>query len=100
MPAVPKSTVEKPLTAIDYLVPLAHCNSLGEVRQYAERCPLEIRQDERFARAFRARMEQIKEEIIEELIARLPSGDICDPQQIADDFRSVQSRPRQVKRDN
>ena len=57
---VPVSTVERPLTAIDYLVPLGQCNSITEVRDYAERCPMEIRQDERFTRAVARRLGEIK----------------------------------------
>jgi len=58
---VPQSTVAKPLTAVDYCALLAQCASLDEVRDYASRCPLEVRQDERFARAVALRLGEIKE---------------------------------------
>lgn len=57
---VPVSTVEKPLTAIDYMLPLEQCGSITEVQQYAARVPLEIRQDERFTKAVANRLAAIK----------------------------------------
>jgi len=60
MVSVPQSTVERPLTAIDYCAVLAQCNSIDEVHQYAERCPLEVRQDDRFARSVAHRLGEIK----------------------------------------
>jgi len=57
---VPQSTVERPLTAIDYLVPLAQCANLDEVCQYAQRCPEHVRNDERFTRAVARRLGEIK----------------------------------------
>ena len=60
MVEVPVSTVEKPLTALDYIACLVQCNSIEEVRDYAERCPLEIRQDERFTRSVAWRLAEIR----------------------------------------
>ena len=57
---VPQSTVEKPLTAIDYIASLQACSSLSEVQQFASRCPLEVRQDERFGRAVAKLLGEIK----------------------------------------
>lgn len=61
MVEVPVQTVEKPLTAIDYCVPLASCQTIDQVGDYAQRCPIEIRQDERFTRAVARRLGEIKE---------------------------------------
>jgi hypothetical protein len=60
IPAVPQSTVEKPLTAIDYMVPLEQCTSITDVQRYAEQVPVEVRQDERFTRAVAKRLGEIK----------------------------------------
>lgn len=58
---VPQSTVEKPLTAIDYIAAMAECSTAREVAIYAEQVPLEVRNDERFSRAALARLDAIKE---------------------------------------
>lgn len=57
---VPRSTIEKPLTAIDYCACLDQCINAAEVRSFAERCPVEIRQDERFTKAVAARLHNIR----------------------------------------
>jgi len=57
---VPQSTVAKPLTAIDYISSLQACSNLREVQQYASRCPLEVRQDERFCRAVAKLLGELK----------------------------------------
>jgi hypothetical protein len=54
--AVPQSTVEKPLTAIDYMVPLEQCASLTELADYTGRVPEAIREDERFTKAVACRL--------------------------------------------
>jgi len=58
---VPKSTVEKPLTPIDYIAAMAECSTAREVSIYAERVPLDVRDDERFSRAVLARLDAIRE---------------------------------------
>jgi len=58
---VPQSTVERPLTPIDFIASLQACSSLSEVQQFASRCPLEVRQDERFGRAVAKILGEIKE---------------------------------------
>ena len=57
---VPQSTVEKPLTPIDFVAVLQQCASISEVADYAQRCPLEVRQDDRFARSVAYRLGEIK----------------------------------------
>ena len=57
---VPQPTVEKPLTAIDYIAVLDQCSKLEEVAQYAQACPEAIRNDERFTRAVAKRLSVIK----------------------------------------
>lgn len=56
-----KSTVEKPLTAVDYCAALEQCTSITEVKQFAEQVPIEVRQDERFNRAVAGRLAVIKD---------------------------------------
>lgn len=60
MIAVPVSTAERPLTAIDYTVPLEQCTTLGEVGDYAGLVPEHIRTDERFTKAVAMRLAAIK----------------------------------------
>lgn len=57
---VPQPTIEKPLTPIDYMVPLAECQTHREVAEYAEAVPATVRSDERFGRAVAARLDEIK----------------------------------------
>lgn len=56
---VPVSTVEKPLTAVDFCAVLEQCSSVDEVRDFGERVPMDIRQDERFTRAVQRRLASI-----------------------------------------
>jgi len=58
---VPQSTVERPLTAIDFIAVLAQCSTVSEVADYAQRCPEHVRNDERFTRAVARRLAAIKE---------------------------------------
>ena len=58
---VPKSTVEKPLTAIDFIAVLAQCSTVSEVADYAQRCPEHVRNDERFTRGVAMRLAIIKD---------------------------------------
>jgi hypothetical protein len=58
---VPKSTAEKPLTAIDYIAELERCRSLEDVRDFGEQVPMRVRQDSRFTRAVAKRLAAIKE---------------------------------------
>lgn len=60
MICVPQSTLEKPLTAIDYIAHLEQCSTLGEVSEYAGAVPEGIREDERFARAVSWRLAVLK----------------------------------------
>jgi hypothetical protein len=46
-----QSTIEKPLTAIDYVAALSECDGILEVQIFVERAPLSIQRDERFASA-------------------------------------------------
>jgi hypothetical protein len=57
---VPQSTVERPITVIDYIAQLAQCGTLDEVRQYASAVPLDVRQDDRFNRAVAGRLGEIR----------------------------------------
>lgn len=57
---VPVSTPDKPLTPIDFIACLEQCGSHTEVAHFAERCPLDVRQDERFTRAVAKRLADIK----------------------------------------
>lgn len=58
---VPVSTVEKPLTPIDFIAVLAQCSTVSEVADYAQRCPEHVRNDERFTRSVAWRLGEIKE---------------------------------------
>lgn len=57
---VPQSTVEKPLTAIDYIAALDACRTHLEVGQFCDRVPAPVRSDERFTRAVAAKLAAIK----------------------------------------
>lgn len=57
---VPQPTIEKPLTAIDYIAVLEQCSTLDEVAWYAQACPEAIRNDERFTRGVAKRLSSIK----------------------------------------
>lgn len=61
MITVPQSTVEKPLTAIDYIAVLEQCSSVSDVADYAQRCPEHVRNDERFTRGVAMRLAIIKD---------------------------------------
>ena len=61
---VPVSTIEKPLTAIDFIASLQQCISVAQVASYGERVPEEIKKDERFAKAVAARLAAIHEKPI------------------------------------
>jgi hypothetical protein len=58
---IPVSTIEKPLTVIDYIAALQQCVTTRMVRGFAQEVPLHIRQDERFAKAVAQRLAAIKE---------------------------------------
>lgn len=60
MISVPVSTVDKPLTVIDFIAGLANGNSLNELAAYANALPPHIVEDERFARAFKRRLDELK----------------------------------------
>jgi hypothetical protein len=53
---VPVSTVEKPLTPIDFIAAMDQCITIAEVRRFASGCPDAVRSDERFTRAVAARL--------------------------------------------
>jgi hypothetical protein len=58
---VPVPTVEKPLTAIDYIAVLEQCSTVAHIADYAQRCPEHVRNDERFTRAVARRLGELKE---------------------------------------
>ncbi len=49
--AAPQSTVEHPLTAIDYIALLSQCETLEEVDTYSLQLPLHVLNDERYSKA-------------------------------------------------
>lgn len=58
---IPVPTIERPLTAIDYLVAMEQqCITVTMVREFAEQVPLTIREDDRFTRAVAKRLATIK----------------------------------------
>lgn len=61
MIAVPQSSVEKPLTAVDYCACLEHCLTLAEVATFSEQLPLAVREDERYCKAVAKRLASIRE---------------------------------------
>lgn len=58
---VPQTTPEKPLTAIDYCAALSQCNSIEDIRQFSEKVPLDVLNDERYNRAVASRLAVIRE---------------------------------------
>lgn len=59
---VPQSTPEKPLTAIDYCAELTRqCNSIEEIREFSEKVPVDVLNDERYNRAVAGRLAAIRE---------------------------------------
>lgn len=60
MIAVPQSTVEKPLTTIDYIAVMARAATFEELTDYAASVPPHVVEDDRFARAFKVRLDEIK----------------------------------------
>lgn len=58
---VPVSTAQKPLTAVDFCAELARqCNSIEDIRQFSEKVPLDVLNDERYNRAVASRLAAIK----------------------------------------
>lgn len=57
---VPVPTVEKPLTAIDYIASLDACRTHREVGLYCDKVPGLVRTDERFTRAVAVKLGAIK----------------------------------------
>lgn len=60
MIAVPQTTIEKPLTAIDYCACLEHCATVEEVGTFSEQLPLHVREDERYTKAVAHRLAAIR----------------------------------------
>lgn len=58
---VPQSTIEKPLTAVDYCAAIELCTSIDEVRTFCRGVPEEVRGDERFNKAVAKRLAAINE---------------------------------------
>jgi hypothetical protein len=58
--SVPVSTVERPVTVIDFIAGLYACASVTEVESYNQQCPAAIRDDARFVRAVALRVALIK----------------------------------------
>jgi len=54
------STVEKPLTAVDYIAALEQCVTPAEVSVFAELAPAAVRHDERFTKAVAGRLGALK----------------------------------------
>lgn len=57
--SVPVSTVEKPLTAIDYIAALQECATTCQVMYFSARVPDAVRADERYASAVATRLNEI-----------------------------------------
>jgi len=58
---VPQSTIEKPVTVIDVIAAMSvQCKNMPALIAYANACPQEVVRDERFARAFKQQLDQIK----------------------------------------
>lgn len=57
---IPVSTFEKPLTVIDFIAHLEQYGSFRELTAYANAIPPEIVQDDRFAKAFKKRLDAIR----------------------------------------
>lgn len=58
---VPTSTIDKPLTAIDYIAAMDACSTHVEVGKFCDQVPLSVRNDERFGKAVAAKLAAIKE---------------------------------------
>lgn len=58
---VPVSTIEKPLTAIDYIAVLEQCGDIFMLNQLAEALPRSVVDDDRFARAFQNRVAELRQ---------------------------------------
>lgn len=59
---VPVSTVERPLTAIDFIAALTEqCKSTADVQKFCDEVPMFVLHDERFGRAVAARLRAIHE---------------------------------------
>lgn len=56
-----ESTIEKPLTAIDYIAALDQCDGIREIQLFADQVPMHIRQDERFTRAVANRIKAMRD---------------------------------------
>lgn len=56
---VPVGTLERPITVIDYIGAMQQCVSLAQVASFCEGCPLDVRQDERFAKAVVKRLAEL-----------------------------------------
>lgn len=56
---VPVGTLEKPITALDYIGAMQQCITLTQVADFCERCPLDIRTEERFAKAVVKRLAEL-----------------------------------------
>lgn len=52
---VPVSTVDRPLTAIDYIAFLSQCHTVSDVLDVGDQLPRDIAADERFIKAQAAR---------------------------------------------
>lgn len=57
---VPQSTVEKPLTALDYCAELTRCETLEDVHSFNSQLPLEVLQDDRYNRALAQHCSRLK----------------------------------------
>lgn len=56
---IPVHTIEKPITIVDYIAHLQKCENVIEVGMFGQLCPMEIRQDDRFAKAVAGKLAEI-----------------------------------------
>jgi hypothetical protein len=59
--SVPQPTVEKPITVIDYIAAMSECLDFRSLTAFANACPPQIVEDDRFARAFKNQLDAIKD---------------------------------------
>lgn len=57
--AVPQSTVEKPLTSVDYIAILPLCGDVPTLMKLASALPPYVVADDRFAQAFKKRLAEL-----------------------------------------
>lgn len=58
---VPVSTVEKPLTPIDYIAALEQCGDIHTLNRFGAALPRDVVDDDRFAKAFQNRAAELRQ---------------------------------------